>query len=155
MATIGKEYTLSIDKANKPVELSGLQTINALLTRLILLEPGTYQSNPEMGIGIVSRYRYGNEDDIENLSSDIKDQIQTYLPGFERVEVQIQESDLDKKILVIRVTLNDIIYDVDISTPSLTVGSDFKVKISTEKYLTVTMDLAGHDVEINIAVSAN
>ena len=116
MATIGKEYTLSIDKANKPVELSGLQTINALLTRLILLEPGTYQSNPEMGIGIVSRYRYGNEDDIENLSSDIKDQIQTYLPGFERVEVQIQESDLDKKILVIRVTLNDIIYDVDIST---------------------------------------
>ena len=26
-------------------------------------------------------------------------------------------------------------YDVDISTPSLTVGSDFKVKISTEKYL--------------------
>ena len=46
-------------------------------------------------------------------------------------------------------------YDVDISTPSLTVGSDFKVKISTEKYLTVTMALAGHDVEINIAVSAN
>lgn len=46
-------------------------------------------------------------------------------------------------------------YDVDISTPSLTVGTDFKVKISTEKYLTVTMDLAGHDVEINIAVSAN
>ena len=46
-------------------------------------------------------------------------------------------------------------YDVDISTPSLTVGSDFKVKISTEKYLTVTMDLAGHDVEINIAVSVN
>ena len=46
-------------------------------------------------------------------------------------------------------------YDVDISTPSLTVGSDFKVNISTEKYLTVTMDLAGHDVEINIAVSAN
>ena len=52
-------------------------------------------------------------------------------------------------------TLTALGYDVDISTPSLTVGSDFKVKISTEKYLTVTMDLAGHDVEINIAVSAN
>ena len=116
MATIGKEYTLSIDKVNKPVELSGLQTINALLTRLILLEPGTYQSNPEMGIGIVSRYRYGNEDDIENLSSDIKDQIQTYLPGFERVHINIQEADVNKKILVIQVTLNVIIYDIDIST---------------------------------------
>ena len=111
-----REYTLSTNSFKKPRVLTGKPAVATLLVRLILLEPGTYQSSPEMGIGIVSRYRYGNEDDIENLSSDIKDQIQTYLPGFERVEVQIQESDLDKKILVIRVTLNDIIYDVDIST---------------------------------------
>ena len=110
------EPLMTINKFYKPVVLTGTDAAVMQIIRLILLEPGTYQSNPEMGIGIVSRYRYGNEDDIENLSSDIKDQIQTYLPGFERVEVQIQESDLDKKILVIRVTLNDIIYDVDIST---------------------------------------
>lgn len=44
-------------------------------------------------------------------------------------------------------------YEVDISTPSLTVGADFRVKISNEQYLTVTMDLGGHPVEIDIAVS--
>ena len=38
--------------------------------------------------------------------------------------------------------------EVDISTPSLSVGADFQVKISNEKYLTVT----GHPVEIDIAV---
>ena len=43
-------------------------------------------------------------------------------------------------------------YDVDISTPSLTVGKDISVKISTEKYLTVTLDVGGHQLEIDIAV---
>lgn len=44
-------------------------------------------------------------------------------------------------------------YEVDISTPNLTVGKDLRIKISTEKYLTVTMDVGGHTIEIDIAVS--
>lgn len=46
-------------------------------------------------------------------------------------------------------------YEVDISTPSLTVGADYRVKISADKYLTVIMDVGGHEVELDIAVSAN
>ncbi|WP_027407382.1 chemotaxis protein CheX [Anaerovibrio sp. RM50] len=42
--------------------------------------------------------------------------------------------------------------EVDISTPSLTVGSDFQIKISNEQYLCVVMDVSGHQVEIDIAV---
>ncbi|KHM52747.1 chemotaxis protein CheX [Anaerovibrio lipolyticus DSM 3074] len=42
--------------------------------------------------------------------------------------------------------------EVDISTPSLTVGSDFQIKISNEQYLCVVMDISGHQVEIDIAV---
>ena len=42
--------------------------------------------------------------------------------------------------------------EVDISTPSLTVGEKFKVKISEGQYLTVEMDLGGHLVELDIAV---
>ena len=42
--------------------------------------------------------------------------------------------------------------EVDISTPSLTVGSDFQIKISNEQYLCVFMDVSGHQVEIDIAV---
>ena len=42
--------------------------------------------------------------------------------------------------------------EVDISTPNLTVGTDFNVKISNGQFLTVTMDIAGNVVEIDIAV---
>lgn len=42
--------------------------------------------------------------------------------------------------------------EVDISTPSLTVGTDTKLKISNGQFLTVTMDIGGHPVEIDIAI---
>ena len=42
--------------------------------------------------------------------------------------------------------------EVDISTPSLSIGQNFQVKISDTNYLTVEMDLAGHLVELDIAV---
>ena len=42
--------------------------------------------------------------------------------------------------------------EVDISTPSLTVGADFQIKISNEQYLTIMMDVGGHMVEIDVAV---
>ena len=45
-------------------------------------------------------------------------------------------------------------YTVDISTPSLTVGQDFQIKISSENYLVVEMDLGGQIMELNIAVQA-
>lgn len=43
-------------------------------------------------------------------------------------------------------------YDVDISTPSLTVGADFQLRISSNSFLFVKMDLDGHIIELNIAV---
>ena len=42
--------------------------------------------------------------------------------------------------------------EVDISTPSVTVGKDTQIKISTGQYLTIEMDLGGHKVDIAIAV---
>ena len=42
--------------------------------------------------------------------------------------------------------------EVDISTPSLSVGEKFQIKISDAQYLTVEMDLGGHVVEFDIAV---
>ncbi len=42
--------------------------------------------------------------------------------------------------------------EVDISTPSLSVGKDFQVKISDTQYLTVEMGLGDHVVELDIAV---
>ena len=42
--------------------------------------------------------------------------------------------------------------EVDISTPNLSVGENFKIKISDSQYLAVEMDLGGHIVELDIAV---
>ncbi|MCI6085504.1 chemotaxis protein CheX [Selenomonas sp.] len=42
--------------------------------------------------------------------------------------------------------------EVDISTPSLSIGSGFHMKISDGPYLTVAMDVAGHLLEVDIAV---
>ena len=45
-------------------------------------------------------------------------------------------------------------YDVDISTPSLSIGAGFKIKVSQEQFLAVEMDLGGAILELNIAVQA-
>ena len=45
--------------------------------------------------------------------------------------------------------------EVDISTPSLSIGENFQVKISDSKFLQVEMDIGGHSVEIDIAVEQN
>ena len=42
--------------------------------------------------------------------------------------------------------------EVDISTPSLSIGADFQIKISNDSYLVVEMDLGGHIMELDIAV---
>ena len=44
-------------------------------------------------------------------------------------------------------------YDVDISTPSLTTGADFQIRISSESFLFVEMDIGGHVIELNIAIN--
>ncbi len=43
-------------------------------------------------------------------------------------------------------------YDVDISTPSLTTGENFQIRISNDSFLFVKMDIGGHTIELNIAV---
>jgi chemotaxis protein CheX len=42
--------------------------------------------------------------------------------------------------------------EVDISTPSLTIGDGFTVKISDAQYVAIEMIADGHTVEINIAL---
>ena len=43
--------------------------------------------------------------------------------------------------------------EVDISTPSLTTGADFQIRISSESFLFVEMDIGGHVIELNIAIN--
>lgn len=45
--------------------------------------------------------------------------------------------------------------EVDISTPSLTIGEGLSVKIYEGQFLTIQMDLGGHIIDIAIAVDRN
>ena len=43
-------------------------------------------------------------------------------------------------------------FEVDISTPSVTVGEGYSIKISNEQYLCVAMNIADKPLEINISL---
>jgi hypothetical protein len=75
-----KEYFLSLDNFNRPAEVTGGEAVALLIARLIMLEPGSDPLHPTMGVGLVSKYRYSNK--LEDLKTDIKNQISTWLPDF-------------------------------------------------------------------------
>lgn len=84
------EYLLTTDSFKNPKMLKNKAAVSAILARLILLEPGTNTKHPKMGVGLVSRYRYTDEDNVSELRKDIAQQVATYLPTFQSVEVNIQ-----------------------------------------------------------------
>ena len=56
---MSKDFLFSTDNFNQPkVVVEGKEAISTLLESLILLEPGTNPVRPEMGVELVSRYRY-------------------------------------------------------------------------------------------------
>lgn len=84
-----KEHVLSLNDFNMPKVFDASNSIYVLIVRIILLEPGTFQSHPEMGIGIKSRYRYGTIDDafLSTLKNDISKQLETYLPSLASTDI--------------------------------------------------------------------
>jgi len=113
------EYLLSISDLTKPKIITDKEAIYTLITRLILLEPGTIQSHPDMGVGIVSRYRYSDSKNIETLKTDIAAQIATYLPDLAANDVSVIIKD---KAIVIRVTANSVVYETTFNTITKTLG---------------------------------
>lgn len=87
-------HVLSLNDFNMPKVFSASDSAYVHIIQLILLEPGKYQSHPNMGIGIRSRYRHNNEDNfLINLKSDITSQITTYLPELTDVTVSLTHND--------------------------------------------------------------
>ena len=95
---------MSVNKFDRPTKFidkegfpSATQT---LITRLILLEPGTIQSHPDMGVGLVSRYRFTDTSDIDQLEQDIADQVSKYLPQLYDADVRIEDFDTTIRITI-------------------------------------------------------
>ena len=84
---------MSVDNFNNPEIFKNAEGLMLLISRLVLLEPGTFQSHPDMGVGLLTNYRFKVDSD-GNLASDlrsrIRNQIDTYLPILTGVDVQVR-----------------------------------------------------------------
>lgn len=106
-----------MDKFNKPKSVNNQEAIYTLLARLILLEKGTIQSHPDMGVGIVSRYRYSETDKWRDLQQDIEDQIFAYLPDFTGVRVKVSPDD---RKFNIEISIDGVLYKYIYNTENIT-----------------------------------
>jgi hypothetical protein len=121
-----EEPLMSVNNFHEPIVVRDEDAAVLLITRLILLEPGTFQTHPNMGVGIVSRFRHGLDTDIKRLESEITTQISKYLPMFTTVQVSV-EIDNDNKTLKIYVTSDQIHTIIPISTDTGKVLTDMKI----------------------------
>lgn len=115
-----KEYLLSINEFVQPKVLSGDSAAFADIIRLFLLEPGTNQTHPDMGIGIRSRYRFSDTSEIGKLKQEVKDQIQTYIPNLLIMDIQIET--FDNTLAIFITSKNDNVYAVVYNTETGKIG---------------------------------
>jgi hypothetical protein len=101
------EYTLSIDKFNRPQKLINEDAIMTVICRLLLLNPGTMPDHPDMGVGLVSRWRYSDTSELIDLEREIQRQMQKFLPQFQGAEVSLSTHSENNKMLVISMKLDD------------------------------------------------
>ena len=103
---------MSVNNFNEPLVYSGKNATALKILRLLMLEPGTNNSRPRMGVGIVSKYRFSIEDDLNELSDNIKEQIKTYLPDSTLHDVILELKD-KKLYITIRIDEDLYIYNLD------------------------------------------
>jgi hypothetical protein len=105
------EPLLSVDKYYKPLVAKDENYATLLLVRLILLEPGTFQTHPDCGVGLVSKFRYATDVDMIELQKRIKDQIMLYLPQYSLVNVKCELGDNktgEEKVIKIYITSEEL-----------------------------------------------
>lgn len=87
------EGSLSVDNFNDPKIFKNAEALMLLLSRLVLLEPGLFQSHPDMGVGLLTNYRYRIDTDdglASELQQRIRSQIDTYLPILTGIDIQVK-----------------------------------------------------------------
>lgn len=102
------EYVFTTNVFNKPQVLKNKDAVLTLVTRLILLDPGTIPTIPDAGVGLVKKYRYLSDDNIPELEKNIKEQIEKFLPYFSQVSVVIEID--STKSLYIHLDLDDNVF---------------------------------------------
>ena len=123
------EFALSLDSFLNPTTYKGRSAVEILICRLILLEPGTIETHPDMGVGIVSRFRNMKETELPELDAEITKQMTTYLPFI--YGVQVQTKFVGAKQVRIAIRANDELYALTFDQNKSTLKSE---KLSLESF---------------------
>lgn len=115
-----KEYLMSVNEFVQPKVLKGQQAAYTDIIRLFLLEPGTNQTHPDMGIGIRTRYRFSDTSAISTLKSEVKTQMNLYLPSLMVMDVQIQTFGTTLAIFIS--SKDDEVYGIGYNTDTGAIG---------------------------------
>jgi hypothetical protein len=103
-----REYLLNVDDFSNPQVVDGKSAVALLLSRLMLLEPGSDPLHPEMGVGI-RNYRFNsNKNALNELKDKIVKQVDTYLPTYQGSEVTLSLT--KDKELNVNITVGDTTY---------------------------------------------
>lgn len=116
------EFAFSVDDFKNPKLYKNAEAVSTLLVRLLLLEPGTIQSHPDMGVGLISKYRFSVEGEGVNLQGEYQRQIEKYLPQFQGVQVSVKEKN---KQFQISVQIDDTLYGIYYDTEKTTVQTGY------------------------------
>lgn len=116
------EYTLSVNTFLEPDVKAGPDAVCKLLVQLLLLEPNTFDTHPEMGVGIVSRYRYSFLGHADELQRDFQNQITKYVPVLTGIVINVREF---QKMYYITATFNKTVYVISVDE-AFRINTDYR-----------------------------
>lgn len=108
------EHSMSVDDFLTPKVYENVEAVMKLLTRLLILEPGTLRSHPDAGVGLYSKYAYSADENVAaKLQDSFQKQIQVYLPTLQGAQVSVRQRE---QYLLISVEFNSILYGIMYNT---------------------------------------
>ena len=114
-----QEALLSINKYDRPKVLKNEDATYMLLMRILLLNPGSIQSHPEMGVGIISKWRYSDMDELAELELEIEKQISNYLPKLNASNIEVSQSTENNSEIIIKITVDNVVYAFETNNTEL------------------------------------
>lgn len=94
------ELGFGLNSFNKPMEVSGPEAWAKEILTLMFMEPGTYPSDPNIGIGVKAEL-YHDFDYLKNYVVDhVQLQVDKYLPDIPFAGIEVRESEEDENIVI-------------------------------------------------------
>lgn len=105
-----EEHVLKINSFNQPKILTGTEAIYTLIIRLFLMDKGTNKAHPDMGLGLLKRYRYYDADKLDDIVTDAYDQISRFIPLLTVTSISVSYSSTNNSLIITVTVDNDIYY---------------------------------------------